>query len=220
MVQAFRELGPAYTAVATRVGRNPRTTKRAWEKGLRPSKAAGFKGIVPIRDTIAKEQVQARAALATIVEAPTDMERDEQLRLMAQQVLDARIKTGHVLRELKDSVATMAPGVKRLAAGAAHMCHKIGEMLGDLDIVVRAPAEDQISVSQAMWMLKDVAFMLATVTQTVRELNDMERLELGEPTEILGVKVTMSDAETKQFIIDAHAVFSTMDVGAFEPEEG
>ena len=48
-------------------------------------------------------------------------------------------------------------------------------------------------------------------------LNDMERRELGEPTEIVGVRVTMSDEEATQFLIDAKEVFSNMDTDSIEP---
>lgn len=216
LVDAFRDLGPAWTAVSERTGRHVRTVKRAYENGLRPNKR-GFSGLEPIKATIAKEQAQARAALVNVEEVEV-LDREEALGQMAEQVIAARIRTGHILRELKDAVGSLSPSVKGLADGAGALCYKIGELLGDIEVVVRSPEDDQISVSQAMWMLKDVAFMMATLTQTVRELNDMERRELGEPTEIVGVQMQMSEAEMNQFLVDAKHVFSTLDTTAIEED--
>ena len=217
LLEAYRLTGPRHTAVAKQMGRHIRSVTGAYKRGLRPNKVTDFAGIPAIQDTLAQEQVLARATLAELEHVPQVDKTDAMARMLDQVVL-ARVQTGHVLNELKQAVTSMSPAVRALAEGAATMCLRIKDLIQETEIVLRSPEDGQMSMPQAMWLLKDVTFMMGTITQTVQQLTDMERRELGEPTDILGVKVTMSSDDATRFIMDAQEVFRDIDLSQIEPE--
>lgn len=224
LVDAFRSIGPNFRQVGEKVGRDQRTTKAAWTKGLKPSHGRGFEGCPPIRDMLTESKVMARGELQrqAQAEAPTPApSTHEQLAAMRADILEARVRTGQVIRASKANIQRAIPGLMSLVAATSDLAMRVAQTIQDADVVLgQADAQaNEVSTARAMYMVKDVAKLQRDFLESMQMLNEMERLELGEPTEIMGHKITMSEEDARQFMLDAKEVFDSIDADAFEPEE-
>lgn len=216
LLDAFRTIGVSFTIISKMVGRDRRTVQKVYERGLKPNKHTGFHGIPPIREILARENVAARAKMVELQALP-EPPSPATVENMREQVIRARMMTGVLLEDLKSATRTLTPGAKRLAEGCGSLLHRMGDLLYDLNVVDRDPQDGEISLAGAMFAMKDVAQTLQTVTSTVKELTDMERRELGEPTEITGLAITMTDEEAVEKIREAKRVFEFIDVDELDP---
>lgn len=237
---AFREHGPRWSTVARATGCARATAKRLWLNGLRAR--GDFPGTPPLRDVIADEQVRARAlrsahigdgvAAATALARPPAPEQacaapgvSDPRQLLAScrdDIIHARLQTGHILRQQKEALGGLTPSLARMVGACGQLSERVVRRLAELE--VRAwGAEDEAknpgaSLTHAIALVREVHQMQRDFASTLQLLLDMERRELGDPAEIAGQEV--ADARPDEEVVAEHKAFleslEHIDVEAWE----
>jgi len=167
--------------------------KRAWEEGFPEH------GLPPIRDQLNEERVLARAKLAeerskellSYEEAlSADAIRMEQARLAARdEAIESRAQEGQLVKQSRGSIL----GLFSTLGGLLEAGHKAA---GDLQKEI-LDGNLALDFKQTMKFTNSLAFLTKQATEAAKLNMEMERLLLGEPTEILGVNLqamSMEDA--------------------------
>lgn len=176
LVEAFFKYGQNWRACGAYAGVDARTAKIGWEKGW-PAK-----GLPPIEDQIALKNVQARVARA---EAAQKQAEEETARLKKAQ--DDAIETEkdevEMLTSLRKVLVAMSGGaLKRLAIIAVEMSD---EVLQDH----RSGKLKNLSVEAKSRLIARIAYIVRSTEESTRLALENERLHLGEPTAVLGLKM-------------------------------
>lgn len=181
LVEAFFKYGQNWRACGAYAGVDARTAKIGWEKGW-PAK-----GLPPIEDQIALKNVQARVARA---EAAQKQAEEETARLKKAQ--DDAIKTETEEYEMTSQLRTW------LANNAKHL-------VGPLNVVAIDNVQKMLSDHKAgkltlthterMALVKATALINRYSAEAQRLALENERLRLGEPTAVLGLRMEAISAE-------------------------
>jgi len=190
MLESFRTHPQNAAAAARAAGVDPRTSKKAWERGLcscpdprfhRPFQAIILEEQQEIRARVHREETEA-AQLAAQAEASR---RGGVHTQAIADVTKERAQEEHLVRDARAATIVLLNNVANMAAGATALGQKVRQSLE-----THASTEDVLSLNQSK-MLVSLVGRLAT---SLRQLNDagqkameMSRLLAGEPTSILGV---------------------------------
>lgn len=158
-----------FNHVAKTAGVDWRTARRAWE--------VGWQGFPPVREQLAEQQVRARAEMSVEVlrakaaAAPA---------LAAEDAVQAAVREGMLARAHREVnlrfIATVGgPLMEYADALVGRIKASIGEVGG-------------LAGREALAELKEVASVLARSQTSAQGSVVMERLVLGEPGAIIGVK--------------------------------
>lgn len=191
LLEGFRRAPGNYTRAAAHAGCHKTTAGRAWKNGIRYAPWPEYHE--PFRDIIAREQVEARARMATAAEASSrlaikaEADRRQSVHTEAMKDLtDERVHESQLVRMARDACIIMLNNVTNIAAGAAALGTKVRASLK-----VYGDNDEPLTLKQA----KDVVALTGRLSTALRQCNDaaqksmeMTRLLLGEPTKILGVQ--------------------------------
>lgn len=203
LLDAFRRHGENFKAVAEDVGVHWQTAKRAWAKGWHEQKSKPW--ALPINGVIAKEQIEARAALAREKDLLVNdhrIARQDQLREAIEagftDLVDSRSKQGKVIRAARDnSIAALIVSQKLLKA-AIPLADQIVAQLTD-------PA---LTVFERMRLMRQIVRFGSDAVEIAQIADEMERRALGEPDSILQVQhgINMSLDEAKETLAEVAEV--------------
>jgi hypothetical protein len=189
------------SAAAREAACDVRTARKAWDFGL--TSTLGCER--PLRDVIEQEQVETRARLEQM--------RAEQERQLSDEEAARRRKAAEQARtDATESRMQEAQMIRIARAGAAQLLASlttIGKSTVVLGEKVRAAlaetySKEQITLPEANALVR----LINSMATSMRQANDaalrameMERLLLGEPTNILGVvhaeALTLTEAEDR-----------------------
>lgn len=211
MVEAFREHGENYKAVAEACKVHWTTAKRAWKEGWSHQKSKPW--ALPIEDVLKREQVEARAALAREKQDLVQdrrIARQESLRDAIEagfaDLVDSRAKQGKVIRAARDnSIAALIVSQKLLKAA-----------LPLADKIVKDLEDDALDVFQKMRLMRQLGRFTHDSIEMAQVVEEMERRALGEPDTILEVQggVTMTVTEAKATLKEVAEVLQMYEEGA------
>lgn len=182
LLAGFREAPGNATNAGRVAGCDPRTARRAWRQGW------GYSWAPAIREVIRQEMELARIERAKLQE----QERDQQLRDRKRARDDAARAAG------EEAQASTIARANSIAAGALiqglmrsmlPLTKKLQESLVDGgDLKPREMAK----------MLGDAAYIVRQGNEAIKAAFELERLRVGEPTQILGI--TGTDSATPEEI--------------------
>lgn len=213
MVDAFREEGENYKAVAERCHVHWSTAKRGFERGWADQKSKPW--ALPIRDVLKREQIEARAALEREKQDLINDRRiarqqslQEAIESSFADIVDSRAKRGKVIRGARDnSIAALIVSQKMLRA-AVPLADKIANSLDT----------ENLDVFQRMRLLRQVGRFAHDAIEMSQIVDEMERKALGEPDTILEVQhgIGMTLDEAKATLAEVAEVLEGYEEGEIE----
>lgn len=213
LVDAFREHGDNFKAVAAQCGVHWSTAKRAWTRGWVDQKSKPWAR--PIEDVLKREQIEARAALAR---EKADLVNDrriarqdslrEAIEASFVDIIDSRAKRGKVIRGARDnSLAALIVSQKMLKAA-----------IPLADKITHALEHEPLDVFQRMRLLRQLGRFAHDAIEMSQIVDEMERKALGEPDTILEVQhgIHMDLDEAKATLAEVAEVLSAFEEGDIE----
>jgi hypothetical protein len=191
LVEAFRKYPGRPTRVAKVVRGDPRsnftcsyaTAKRAWEKGW---PAYGMEAIERVLNI---EKIGARKYLAEVrTEKEEDILRsytnDENIakEKAREDAIIARHSEGILVRESRKNVIRLLSNSRELLEGFSNFVPKVVAHMNTMDVT------DDETVEKSANILWRIAISVSAATNSGLRALQMERLLLGQPTEIIGAK--------------------------------
>jgi hypothetical protein len=200
LLEAYREDPGNHSNAARHAVVQRRTARRAWELGY-PDRPWGLK---PIKDLLASEAELARSRLQ--LEADKEELEEDQIALELER--DREASRQHAIRSKEQEgrliAAARAGSIMGLSA-AIEIAPSLQRAMQKLGTALAAIAEDQGSLTA-----KDVAnlsFVMRRYSSTLRELSqagqiamEMERLYLGEPSQIIGVTTDLDTMPLQELV--------------------
>ena len=205
LVDAYRKHPGNHSGASRAVGCNRRTAKRGWEQGW-----STFEWARPINEVIRDEQELARIHI----------ERQSRLEMERQEMLNDPTPIGDVARERRDAHLTAQLDRAKARDAAVKSRAEEGQMVAGARKSVMQGLGGLLRIGEGVQILADrcndelkklakdpkdfkLASSLATIRKyalAIRDINsaaqtavELERLYLGEPTEILGVQLGSFD---------------------------
>ncbi len=185
LVDAFRDMpgnaSGAATVVKASLGGSCdyRTAARAWDRGWPKLE------LIPIAEYLEKEKIAARAKLATetavkALDAATSDEAivREQARIDA---INARTDEGRLVRSARANVLALLESSEELLAGYRKLAPKVKKALAEIDV-------DDLDPEKAARMLWRLAISSRAAIDAGMRVLQAERLLLGQPMEIIGIR--------------------------------
>lgn len=203
LLSSFRE-APGHLARACKAaGVSAVTAKRYWTTG---HPEAPDERAQAICEVIAREQVEARARMqalddkanALAIELESRRRADAQAKAMGDAT-DTRVAEAQLIRMARGSTMAVLASVTNISKGVAKVAVRVAK---SLEAVAQDPAPmDMGQVSNTVRTLTAMASALRQVNDAGRQVMEMERLLLGEPTSITAhmhlSDVTMDEAERR-----------------------
>jgi hypothetical protein len=187
LIQAFREkTPPSITYASKKAGVAFITARRAYRVGY-PKK-----GWPPIHQVLLEEQQAARSGVTPVVEAEANKRREhaereadrkfreqEQAR---QDVVKSRRQEAELVRAQRGNLTALVATTAKALKGLWQQADYLQEMIAS----GKGPDGKPMNVEQRLDMGVKLARMTKEASSASMEVVKMERLLLGEPTEILG----------------------------------
>ncbi len=185
LVAAFRQ-DPGNASAAARYAKcDPRTAKKGWERGW-PEVGAWAK---PINERLAEEQQEARSRLA---QTHSETFTREAAR---ENAITVREQEGHIVAgarsnsfRLMQASEKLLIGIDALASRVSHELQKYTEAIGVDPKTNRPIYRHTIDAQKATRLMQSVSSALRQGNESALIAMRMERLHLGEPESILGLK--------------------------------
>jgi len=188
MLQSFRERPGIASAAAKAAGVDPRTAKMAWDKGLRGCYDEKYH--TPFRERINQERIEARARMETeeknAAELAAKLEaerRAEVLKNAQKDATDSRVQEATMVRMARSGVIVLLNTLAQVSAGASTVGKKVRTSLEEIgnDPSRELTLKETVSLTQ---MLNRLTTALRQANDAAQKAMEMERLLLGEPTNI------------------------------------
>lgn len=158
---------------------DPRTAARAWDRGWPRLE------LEPIAARLEKEKIAARAKLAhddtaKALAAATSDEAvvREQARIDA---INARTAEGRLVRVARENVLALLESSNELLEGYRLLAPKVKKLLAKMDA-------DDLGITESARLLWRIAIAARASTAAGLQVLQMERLLLGQPMEIIGIR--------------------------------
>lgn len=245
LLSSYREHPANHNQAAVRAGCTWRTAKKAWENGWLD------KGLPAIEAVIAEEKLQAQTKIRAEMAAKRAAEEAEREGAYTQ-ALEARKQEGQVVQltraqslqnlavavQLAQAARVLAPAIKdfvdvEVTKMKAWTAYERGVADGSINpndpSKVPPFAKASMSAHSATLMIQRITTLNGQIVQTARQAMEMERLHVGEPTNILGVmmnrrEMTMEEVEARMMAaVEAFEAFkrtggaATLDAGLDTP---
>jgi hypothetical protein len=199
LTAAFRMDQGNVTKAARDAGCTFRTAQRAWERGW-PQK--GFK---PIKTIMVEEQLEIRARTAIEVAARA-ASKEKDLEMARANAVQSRVQEGQIVALARTASLQAATVSSQLLAGARKLAAVVQKSLEAEVAKQNDPASDPLdhmSVGQTIQLLSRVVDIAAKINGSAYQVMQMERLHLGQPTDIIAhidrddEEMTLEDAEAR-----------------------
>jgi len=202
LVEAFRDKPGNVSNAARLAGCGNLMASRAWEKGWEPL------SLLPIKDVIKEEQLIARGQIEAARLAAASSKRQERenarknaletrqqegqmvklTRGNAMQALAVSVELGRSTRQFSETIqARLTLEQEKVAAWVAYERDRMAGNKPTPPDYARPPMGPEELVN----LLNRAADYMAKITQCARQAMEMERLYLGQPTDI----VQLADAK-------------------------
>ena len=207
LVEAFRDKPGNVSNAARLAGCGPLMASRAWEKGWEPL------SLLPIKDVIKEEQLIARGQIeaARLAQATSKRQERENARKNAietrqqegqmvkltrgnaMQALTVSVELGRATRQFSETIQErLKLEQEKVATWVAYERDRLAGHNPTPPDYARPPLGPEELVN----LLNRAADYMAKITQCARQAMEMERLYLGQPTDIVG----LTDASALQDI--------------------
>lgn len=187
LLEAYREDPGNHSAAARHAGVQRRTARRAWDTGYpeRPWGAKSIRDMIRDEAELARSRLQLEADQQELEEdkATLDADRDrERARLHAVQ---SREQEGKLVVGTRVATMNALAAAMKASDGLTHAMTKLGGKLVEVALQAESLTDKQMStLSNVLRRYSSTLRELSAAGQTAME---MERLYLGEPSQIIGV---------------------------------
>lgn len=182
LVRSYREEPGGVSKAAREAGLSRPTARKAWTSGIGVWVAKGQEEAAPpIKETVEEEQKAARASLLErqAERAVVDAEKAR------QDVIQARKQEAELVRGERANVMALIGTTGVILQGAIASAHEIQKALRTgKDPVTGKP----IGLKDHVVILERIARLVRQAGESAVDVVRLERLLLGEPTEILGIR--------------------------------
>lgn len=205
LIAAFRTFGPQFKEVGRQANVAAPTAKRAWDQGYPAN------GWDPIKLTLEREKVMARAAIAASAKQKQDTfatARENAIQSAAQ----AKAQEGQMVNLARTGALQALTVAHNLAAAARDLAVVVRRKLTQEaqqpdeipdpdDASKLIPNPRQISAKEGLSLLGKVTEVQSKVNNLAHEAMVMERLYLGEPSQVIGVVHNQSEMTLEELEI-------------------
>ncbi len=191
LLEAYRNAQGNVSAAARFAKCHRRTAKRGWEDGWDHDWAPA------IKEVIEQEQIMARARIEEEEAGPPADTLDtrgqylaaQQDRIQAKEnAIKARAEEGHMIEGARKSVMQVEDANLKLGKGIQLIAKRLAKELDKM-----ASDKKGFSVPEAISILKSYSSMVRDAAHSAKVAVDMERLHLGEATQIISTQPTNFD---------------------------
>jgi hypothetical protein len=179
---AFREQPGQYNHAARMAGIDQRTASRLWNG----PPYTQWPWAKPIAGVLADEN-RAELEERTAAEAQLREEADAEQRRLGEVAREAAKLDEGILRTARSTVLRGLAALSRVAVGADKLAERIGEELARGTDAKGNPLN--ISPRDGLRIIKDFSAATKGLLSAFADLKDIDRLNNGQPTAILGVSV-------------------------------
>lgn len=197
LVDGFRQTPGNASAAARMAAVDPRTARRGWEIGW----VKQYDWARPIREVIREEMAQARKARLEAQEAERfDQERERE-----------KARTASIKAAQEEAQAVSLARTNAIGAGMM-----IGSLMRALVPLAKRIESDlsnpatQLSPTQTAKMLADMANVTRHSNEAMRTALELERLRLGEPTNIGGIQSQLDELSAEEAVDELLALQRTI----------
>lgn len=188
MLDSFRTLSPpghgSITVAAEAAKVNRRTAVRAWDKGF------GYLGKPPIQEVILEEKAAARAAALDVTLAAAREQSQAQADRAYQEAERARQDAVKSRRQEGDMVRAQRGNLMALIGVSGSTLRGALKQAREIEKIIETgidPADGhKLTLREKIDTLWKLSRIVAQTASSSAEVIRMERLLLGEPTEIIG----------------------------------
>lgn len=180
ILASFRKHGPIFAEVARETGCADNTARRMWFKGW-PKR-----NWPPAKDVLAGEGISARAQMAPVV-VQTE-------KAIVRDAIDSRAEEAKGVRMARVNAQALMGACSNLLAGFHPVA---GALKRQLEQLARGT---ELDIQQALAAGRQIALMTRSAVLVAQTAMEMERLALGEPTEVIQHKHTVSDLTPDEVI--------------------
>lgn len=186
LLEAFREQPGVVRAAARKAGVRPETAHRAWHRGWPDRKLRPIKELVE-QEMLARRALRAEERDAAAAAEERDAKASEARR--AQEVERARLDAAASRKEEALLVRTTRRNLMALAGATAQLTDGSLKLAQSLRTrLLEMAATGQVDVREGVSLIRAIAAATKHGAEAARLVLQMERLLLGEPTEILGLR--------------------------------
>lgn len=206
--EAYRYAPGAHHRAGTFAGCSVGTATKAWVTGW--AKDLDPEMQRPLSETIAEEQMHARARLVELeaetaaLAAELEARRRADVNEKAKNDANAsRIEEAQLIRVARGTVGDTLAGLANAARGALVLGRRIEDaMRSHVDLMDQKGETFGLKdAKEIVSLLKDTASAVKSITEAGHQAMQMERLLLGEPTSIVGHahlrELTIEEAERR-----------------------
>lgn len=204
LLESFREEPGGISKASRAAGVSRPTARKAWNEGLPYLKRE------PIKSIVGEEQVAARAGVTDAVKAAAQEQTAEQAERSyreaekaRQDVIRARRQEGEMVRAQRGNLVALIGVTGTLLRGSIKQARDLENALAsgkDPATGKKLTVREKVSI---MWQINRIVRQTAEASADVIK---MERLLLGEPTEIVGT-MNMGDMTEEQAIADIREAY-------------
>lgn len=191
LIIAFRENWGNFSSAARAAGVARKTAKKAWISGWPDQRMR------PIRDLLEEERLAARAEILTETRAKLvgdqavlqqEAVEAEKARLLSHsQAVQTRAQEGEMVKLSRANTIVMMATANRHLRVANKLAKELEEQV--------EKGEVELTPQQVIKLAGSCAFLTKTAAEAARINLEMERILLGEPTEIIGIDVNNMSVE-------------------------
>lgn len=193
LVDGFRQQPGNATYAARTAGVDRRTAKRGWEQGWQKQ----YVWAQPIREVIREEMANARKARLEAQEAERfDQEKERE-----------KARTAAIKAAQEEAQAVSIARTNSIGAGmiVGSLMRALVPLTKQIETALANPAT-QLAPNQIAKMLADMANVTRHSNEAMRTALELERLRLGEPTNIGGIQGQLDDLTTEEAVEELLAV--------------
>ena len=200
-LEAFRKSPGNMSAVSRKLKCTRRTARRVWEDGWKYDWAPAVKEVIEQEQIIARARMEqedeAHEILLAKGEVPSEKaasRRDEHLAGIAdrarakEQAIKAKAEEGHMIEGSRKSVIQVEMSNLKLAKGVQLIAARVVQELEKM-----ADSKKKLDLPEALAILKSYSSMVREAAQAAKITVDMEKLHMGEATQIIGLQVSNFD---------------------------
>lgn len=184
LIVAFRTSNQSYANASRLAGCTEGTAKKAFNKGW------PRKGWLPVKQVLLEEQLAARSALQRAALAKAEMQEKEREQAR-QQAVQSRQQEGQMVTLLRTNALQGAALAGQLLKGARALSTQVTKQLED---EAKAVPGAELPAGARLALIQRALSVSEAVVRASAETMKMERLYLGEPTDVIAhIDLTAAD---------------------------
>lgn len=193
-VEAFR-IAPGNISHASKfAGTGRQYAETAWEKGWTQYDPRW----IPIRDYLAQERELVRAERARLQEEER-RKREEDRERARRDAIEAQAQEARAAAQARGNAIGLAAIVGKLVLGCVPVADKLRAQL---------EAGANLSPKESTQLIQRVSYIVREANSAIRMAFEIERMRVGEPTTIVGLKV--EDMAPEEMVVHLEAMTRTL----------